>query len=94
MNQPNLNWIKRDPVAHAWHQDGSRYLIARQVTNNRTNVTTWDCAAVQVRTDDEWFDLALGCECSYDAWTWDDVEFFVLLDGAMPTAKPGQEGCA
>lgn len=83
---PPIQWIGRDDKLHAYHQDGSRYLIAVEMQWPK-GLPQWEFAVVQVNADGN-MTLQFDCGCSYDTWQWDDVEWFALLDGVMPTAGP------
>ena len=87
---PRTDWIKNDPKKHQWFEDGSEFLFALQVTNNRTGVTKWEFACIRVNCDDEWLALEYQGGEPYDAWEWKDFEWFILLDGVMPTVRPDE----
>jgi hypothetical protein len=92
MDTPKIDWVKNDPKQHRYFIDGSKFLVALQVSNNKTGVTKWEFDTVMADCDGE--SMGLRCPCNgdtYDAWLWEDFEFFALLGGEMPTAEPTEE---
>jgi hypothetical protein len=87
---PKLNWVKYDRKEHqAWY-DGTRVLIALQVTNNKTNKTQWEFDIVNVTADEDWLALNYDGGEPYDAWAIDDIEYFAILSGRMPERGDNQ----
>jgi hypothetical protein len=84
-NEPNINWIKNDPDKHKFFTDGSVFLVALQVRNIKNKTTQWEFDVVRTDCDGEGMHLTQKCGCSYDDWSWDDFEYFKLLDGNLPT---------
>lgn len=89
LEMPGINWIKNTPeYQKATFSDGSVFLVALQL-GPEGGPYKWDFDVVQVSCDGEWMVLnTRECSCSYSAWSWDDFEYFALLDGEMP--KPAQ----
>lgn len=83
MNTPHINWIKNGPE-HKIFTDGSEFLVAIQVRNSVTNSTKWDFDRVTISCDDDLFELRHSNGEIYDAWSWEDFEYFALLSGEMP----------
>lgn len=89
---PEVCWFKNDPKKYVWHTDGSVYLVALQVTNNKTKVTRWEFAVLQVSCDEDNFDLHEHASGEfYSSWEWSDFEYFHLVSGAMPEKGPEED---
>lgn len=82
---PAITWIKNDPEKFNVFEDGSRFLVAIWVTNNKTKKSRWDLDVVRWNCDGESAHLEYDNGDSYDSWNWEDVEYFALIEGAMPT---------
>ena len=87
---PDIKWVKNNPEKHKYFTDGSEFLVALQVSSNG-GPYTWDFDVVQVNCDGEGMDLTYRGGEPYDAWLWDDFEYFALLDGEMPQADLDEE---
>ena len=87
MSLPVINWIKKEKDKHNFHTDGNRYLIALQVRSmsQPLNDVYWDYFIICVTCDGEGAELSYENGDIFDAWSWDDVEYFAVLDGEMPT---------
>ena len=84
---PKINWIKNDKEIHQLFEDGSAFLVALQVTDNKTKITKWMFDCIRVACDGDWFVMEyLGGE-TYDAREWSDFEYFHVLDGHAPEPK-------
>lgn len=86
---PGINWVKNDPDKYKWFQDGSEFLVALRVGNNKKKTERWEYAVITVNCDEGRFDLSSNNEL-YDMWSWEDFEYFHLMDGVLPTAGPEQ----
>lgn len=86
-----FEWIKNDPDKYNWFTDGSKFLVALQIRDQKKKITYWDYDVVVTSCDGEGMHLCCSNGEVYDAWTWPDFEYFVLLDGEMPAAGPGDE---
>ena len=89
LENPVLNWIKNDPKKHKYFLDGSEFLVATKVINNVSKKTRWEISAIEAHADWEdevYFSYVNGGEV-WDSWDWDDVEWFVVLEGECPTPK-------
>lgn len=87
---PSIQWIKNDPKKHTWFTDGSVFLVALR-TGKSGGPYTWDFDKVRINADENMSLTISECGCSYDAWSWEDFEYFALLEGSMPTEWPGVE---
>lgn len=79
---PPLAWVKVDHSKEWTFTDGSELLLAVETNKG------WDLDCVRVDCDEECgasFYYRGGGD-AYDAWTWDDVAYFITLDGDAPTA--------
>jgi hypothetical protein len=88
---PKINWIKNDPKKYNCFTDGSVFLVALQVTNNKTKQTKWEFDVIEADCDSEsctWRYRERG-EC-YSSWQWGDFEYFALLEGDMPNYSDGE----
>ena len=86
MSKPKIKWIKLDSEKHCFFEDGSEFLCALQVKNNKTNEINWEFAIVITSCDGERMELQTESGESYDDWTWFDFEYFALLNGSMPVS--------
>lgn len=84
---PKLKWIKNDPKKYKWFEDGFTFLGAIKVENQKTRKTTWEFDVVTVRCDGDWLCLEYRGGETYDAWTFEDFEYFHVLEGPMPTME-------
>jgi hypothetical protein len=83
---PAINWIKNDPKKYCNFIDGSVFLVALRVRNNKTNTERWEFDVVEFDCDGESACLYYrGKTEIYGSWTWNDFEYFMLLEGSMPT---------
>ena len=87
---PDIKWIKNDPEKHKYFTDGSKFLVAILVGPNG-GPYTFDFDVVETNADGEGMDLTYSSGEPYDAWLWDDFEYFVLLRGEMPRADLDEE---
>ena len=89
MNVPETNWIENDPKKYNSFSDGSAFLIAVNVTNTKSGQTNWEFDCVEFDCDGDGANLVYrGSREPFDSWSWDDIEFFHLLEGDMPTYHP------
>jgi hypothetical protein len=84
MESPKINWIKYDAEKHQSWWDGTRVMIALQVTNNKTKVTRWEFDIVNISADGDSFSMSYDGGEPYDAWSIDSIEYFHILDGEVP----------
>lgn len=89
--QPIINWIKMDPSKHNQFSEGDVYLIALR-TGKNGGPYTWEIDRVKIFADDGKSSLVYECGCSYDSWSWDDVEYFSVVEGSEPTNFGGETG--
>ena len=87
VNLPEINWIKNDPEKYCLFVDGSKFLVALQVRNNKTKITKWDFEVVVTNCDGEDMSLMTSEGEYFSGWQWIDFDYFCLLDGEMPTAE-------
>ena len=83
-----INWIKNDPEKHQWFEDGSVFLVAYVIHIAKTGKTRQDYDVVVVSCDGGDFQLNLRNGEPYDDWTWEDFDYFALIDGNIPTRRP------
>ena len=83
---PTMNWVKNDPKKHQWFEDGSEFLVALRVTSKGR--ARWEFDVVRVNCDGEGMSLEYREGESYSSWSWSNFEWFMLLDGTMPTERP------
>jgi hypothetical protein len=83
---PEINWIKVDLSKHIYFEDGSRFLIAVFVENSRTRTKKWEFDIVSASCNDERLSLVYENGEPYDTWTWDDIDYFAVLEGKEPTS--------
>lgn len=88
---PKINWIKNDPDKHQWFEDGSVFLVALRVKNNKTKIEKWEFDMVAANCDGEGMSLHYRQGEPYDAWTWPDFEYFTVVEGQEPIKKPDGE---
>lgn len=88
---PVINWVKNDPKKHRYFLDGSSFLVALKVSI-KGGPFFWEFHAIQVDCDGENMSLRYRGGDSFDEWTWDDLEFFHLIEGEMPTSEMKEEG--
>jgi len=81
---PKINWIENDPSKYNQFFDGSVFLVAVLVRNNKTGGTKWEFDCVEVKVDCDGSSLYYKNGDIYDSWSWDDFEYFSLLEGDMP----------
>lgn len=84
VSPPSIDWVRNDPEQHQLFSDGSIFLVALQ-TGKSGGPYTWDFDVVKANCDEDGMTLVDREGNSYDAWSWDDFEFFKLLEGDMPT---------
>lgn len=91
MEVPKIEWVKNDPKLHQWFSDGSVFLVALQ-TGKNGGPYKWDFDVVEVNCDGDGMFLQYphGGE-AYSDWEWTDFEYFQLMEGEMPTARPSEE---
>lgn len=83
-----LTWIKNDPEKHNVFSDGSVFLVAIEVNNNKTGKTRWDFDVLRFDCDGESAYLTYRDSHEfYDKWCWSDFDYFILLEGDMPTSE-------
>lgn len=89
MSKPEINWIKNERGKYKSFTDGSEFLIALKVRNNRTKTERWEFDCVKFDCDGDGASLKYRSEeCEYySSWEWDDFEYFCLLDGEMPSVE-------
>lgn len=91
MSEPKIDWIKNDPEKHRYFNDGDVFLIAiPQASSN--GVERWDFDVVEMDCDGEGASMWFRNKSEvYDSWSWDDVEYFKVLEGNEPTADIGED---
>lgn len=90
---PSINWTKNEKNKYKTFWDGSVFLVALRVKNNATQTQKWEFDKVRFNCDGEDASLEIGDSGEpYDAWTWEDFEYFALLEGDMPGTEPPREG--
>jgi hypothetical protein len=85
-NKPSINWVKLNPKLHNFFEDGSKFLVAVQVHNGRTGETKWEFDVVIMVCDGDGAFLTYEGGEMYDRWSWQDIEYFHLIEGEMPSA--------
>ena len=81
---PKIKWIKNDKD---WlFTDGTIVLVALQVTC-KERAPVWELAVVQVQCDENMFNLLSEDGDCYDAWDWDDFEYFYVINGEIEERK-------
>lgn len=91
-NKPSITWAENTEEFHnALFSDGSIFLVALQV-GKLGGPYKWDFDVVKANCDGEGMVLEDREGNPYDAWQWDDFEYFALLEGEMPTARPPRSG--
>jgi len=89
--RPKIKWIKNDPKKYSYFQEGSVFLVALQ-TGKTGGLYGWDFDVVEFDSDEDGASLWYrGKEAIYDSWVWSDFEYFMLLEGEMPTSSPSEE---
>jgi hypothetical protein len=83
---PKIDWVKNDPTKHRVFADGSRFLVALRCGSEEAGYQ-WEFATVSVQCDEDEFTLLEPGGDTYDAWNWEDFEYFALLDGEMPSQE-------
>lgn len=90
MSWPKIDWIKNDSKKHRHFNDGDIFLIALRVRIKE--IERWEFDVVEMDCDGDgasmWY---RGKSEPYDAWSWDDVEYFKVIEGCEPTAEIGEE---
>ena len=77
-------WIRNSSDEHQYFSDGSIFIIAVKLSTGK-----YDIDIVYVECDEDYFGMFYRDTGDfYDAWEWDDVEYFILLEGEMPTKEP------
>lgn len=91
---PAIKWVKNTPKYHsAMFQDQSVFLVALK-TGKTGGPYTWSFDTVKTNCDGEGMTLETPeCGCAYSAWSWDDFEYFALIDGEMPTPVETEKAC-
>lgn len=89
---PTINWIKNDPKKYKYFYDGSVFLIAVMVKNSIKESERWELDVIRVSCDGDWFCLEYRSGEIFDAWEWEDVEYFHLIEGEMPTTCEENNG--
>jgi hypothetical protein len=88
---PEIKWIKNDPKKHQWFYDGSVFLVALR-TGKTGGPYKWDFETVTVSADGESMSFnQRECGCDYSSWSWEDFEYFHVLEGQEPTTKPDND---
>lgn len=89
---PQINWVKNDPKLYNTFTDGSVFLVALRVMNGFLGKEYWQFDVVEFDCDGDGASLYYRgkSEC-YDSWVWDDFEYFMLLEGRMPTNEMPSE---
>lgn len=83
---PQIDWIKNDPAKYTWFEDGSRFLVALVVRNEKTKTELWDFDVVVTDCTGDGMSLKTVEGESYSSWDWSDFEYFHLIEGTMPKA--------
>jgi hypothetical protein len=83
---PQVEWIKNELNKYNSFYDGSAFLIAVQVKSTVTKSVRWEFDVVEFDCDGEGASLVYrGSREPYDSWAWDDIGYFALLEGKMPS---------
>jgi len=87
---PNIKWIKNEGFTS--FTDGSVFIVALRVEDDKTKTLNWDFDVVEFDCDGEGASLYYrGKFESYTDWDWDDFEYFALLSGDMPSKEAKEE---
>lgn len=81
---PIINWIENDPIKYNCFVEGSVFLVATLVRNNKLGGIKYEYDCVEIRANGDGARLYYRNGDIYDAWNWEDFEFFTLIEGDMP----------
>ncbi len=75
-------WIENKDLSSQRFADGSIYLFAVWVTDNRTGKSCWDIDKVRICCDEGYFEMVLGDDPDGEPYGWglDDVSFYIKLE--------------
>lgn len=89
--KPVIKWVKNNPEKYNWFMDGSEFLGALRVKNERTGKTAWEYHIVRANCDGENVYWEYQGGESFDGWDFSDFEYFYLLSGEMPSSNEEYE---
>lgn len=89
-----LTWIKNPCDMHEVYEfyDGSEFVVALQVNNNKTGETRWEFDTVRVYCDEDSFGMVWTADGDtgdeYSGWSFDDFEYIIPInEDAKATVK-------
>lgn len=83
-------WIKND-IKNPYFYDGDEFLVATLVTNNVTNTENWEFYKIRALADERLDWINIETEESFDAWDWDDVDFYIPINADGPMTSKAYE---
>lgn len=84
-NPPSIDWVKIDKTKDYCLHDGSEFLLAVLVKNNKTQKATWQINAVHVCSDERDYSFFYkDTEDAYTSFVFLDHDYYFLLSGRSP----------